>query len=130
MAHYSNLQHGIHALKCTFEIIAAARYQATPDELIAVQEEIVKSKGKYSTDWKNDKLEKLVMDHGFCIEMAQVLEEDEELSYARRLRLYRFVTMNEEVSATWERVDELSPNLFLDKSERQMLKMKKSRRYK
>jgi len=62
--------------------------------------------------------------------MATVLEEQGELSYKRRERLYYFVTKNEPVQAVWDQLPELSANMFLDKTERELLKVRKGRRYK
>ena len=129
MAHFEDLRYGINALRCTFEILANQQ-GITADELVLIREELVKQHGKYKTDWKNDWLGKLSFDYYFCVEMATVLEEQGELSYKRRERLYYFVTKNEPVQAVWDQLPELSANMFLDKTERDLLKVRKGRRYK
>lgn len=129
MAHFEDLRHGVNALRCTFEILANQQ-NITSEELIAIQVELVKINGKYGTDWKGDWLGKLAFDYSFCVEMQTVLEEREELSYKRRARLYRMVTKNPDVQAVWDQLPDLSPNLFLDRSERELLSVRKNRRYK
>ena len=114
---YEEMEHHINALKCTFEILANQK-SVTAEELILIRQEIVDSQGKYETDWENDWLAKLAFDYYFCIEMSSVLERDNELSYKRRLRLYRMVVMNEDVKTVWDQLPELSPNVFLSKTER------------
>ena len=114
---YEDLQHHINALRCTFEIFANNK-GITAEELTLIRNEIVNEHGKYETDWNNDWLAKLAFDYYFCIEMQTVLEERGELSYNRRLRLYRMVTKNEDVKKLWDELSELTPNAFLDKTER------------
>jgi hypothetical protein len=126
---YEDLYYATNALKCTFEIYANQQ-GVRGDELVIIRQEIVKRDGKYSNSWKTDWLAKLAFDYWYCIEMLSVLEEEGELSYKRRVRLYRFVTMNEHIKTVWDELPELSANSFLDRTERDLLKVKKHRRYK
>lgn len=126
---YEDLVHATNALACTFELLANQK-NISADELMEIREEIVKRDGKYNLDWENDWLGKLAFDYYYCIEMLDVLEAEGELSYKRRQRLYNFVVKNESVKSIWDQLPELSQNVFLDKTERDLLKVRKGRRYK
>lgn len=129
MSYFEDLRHGTNALRCTFEILANQQ-GVTAQELVVIRQEIVKREGKYETDWKRDWLAKLAFDYYFCVEMQTVLEDEGDLSYKRRQRLYWFVTKNEPVQQIWDQLPELSPNMFLSKDERLLSNAKSFRRYK
>ena len=129
MLDYEVIEHHIHALKCSFELIGRAA-GVSPDELVAVRQEMVKRHGKHDIDWKGDPLAKLAADYFYCIEQDSRLKDKHFLSPNIRLRLYRMATMNKDVKDMWDQLEELDPNCFLQESEKVFKKVKKFRRYK
>ena len=129
MLDYDLIEHHIHALKCSFELIGRAA-GITPEELVAVRQEMVNRNGKHSIDWKNDTLGKLCADYYYCIEQDTRLREKHFLSPNIRMRLYRMATMNKDVKQMWDQLEELDASCFLQESEQVFKKVKKFRRHK
>ena len=129
MLDYDLIEHHIHALKCSFELIGRAA-GITPEELVAVRQEMVNRNGKHAIDWKNDTLGKLCADYYYCIEQDSRLAEKHFLSPNIRMRLYRMATMNKDVKRMWDQLDELDAGCFLQESEQVFRKVKRFRRHK
>lgn len=129
MIDYREVRVHTDALCATFELIAFEK-DIRADELLEIQKELVKAKGKYGNDYNNDWLAKLAFDYHFCIEMRDCLDQEEWLSFPRRERLYRFATKNKDIREKWEQFPQLSPNVFLDKEERKLERIPNRRRYK
>ncbi len=126
---YKKVRVMIDLMAVTFELIAHNK-KITPHELLKLQAEMVKRNGKYNNDY-TDELSKLAFDYHFCLEMLDVLDNEEWLSFPRRERLYRFATKNKDLTDIWsEFPNVMSPNVLLDDEERKITKIKRFRRYK
>lgn len=112
---YNNidLEEHIQALANTFGMIGD-KQGYSENQLISIRNKVVEERGKYDVDWKDDPEEKLAFDYYYCIEMMAVLEEENDLSDARRLRLYRMATMNKDVKAIWDLDPYFDPKAFLN----------------
>lgn len=112
---YNNidLEEHIQALANTFGMIGD-KQGYSEDQLISIRNKVVEERGKYDVDWKDDPEEKLAFDYYYCIEMMAVLEEENDLSDARRLRLFRMATMNKDVKAIWDLDPYFDPKAFLN----------------
>jgi hypothetical protein len=112
-----------------FELIAHNQ-GITPQELLELQAALEKKNGKYNNDY-SDPLSKLAFDYHFCLEMLDVIDEEEWLSFPRRERLYNFATKNKDLTEIWPQFPNmLSPKVLLDDEERKISKIKRHRRHK
>tara|TARA_R110000796_G_scaffold163631_3_gene280607 strand:+ start:7487 stop:7912 length:426 start_codon:yes stop_codon:yes gene_type:complete len=115
---YTNidLEEHIQALENTFALVAEAAGFSTSD-LIALRNKVVEERGKYDVNWKDDPEEKLAFDFYYCVEMRGALLQDNDLSEARRLRLWRFATKNPHIKAIWDLAPYYDPKAFLSQEQ-------------
>ena len=116
-------------LAATFELVAANE-RISKEELLELQSTLVKKNGKYGNNYE-DKLSKLAFDYHFVLEMLEVLDREEWLSFPRRERLYRFATKNQDVQDIWSQFPNMmSPKVFLDDEELKISKINRRHRHK